>query len=361
MKIKTFLKRSLVAVILLVAVLFTLVWFTTYHPAEVQDEKVTCPQETPTLQSGQSIKVLTWNVQFMAGKNYTFWFDVPNSDGPDERPTSEDITATVLEVARVIKAEKPDVVYLQEMDKDAARTDYRDQLAELLALVPEYTCYIQSYYWRTTYVPHPRIHGSMGLTLVTLSKYKIDAATRYQLALPPADPLTQILGLKRAILEARMPVNGADDFYALNTHLDAFAQGSNTMELQVQEVDERITALDQSGNAWVIGGDFNLLPPDDESFKRLEVSHQSYYNPQSEIRLLYDRHNVIPSLEDATGVDFAQWFTYVPNDPTIPFPDRTLDYLLYSASLTLGKNYVRSSDTQKISDHLPLIATFVLP
>jgi len=361
MSAKVILKRILAGAIILVLVIVTLFWFATYHPANIQNEVIICPQKTPTLRSGQSIKVLTWNVQFMAGKNYTFWFDVPNNDGPDERPTSEDITATVKEVARVIQAENPDIIYLQEVDKGASRTDYRDELSELLKTIPEYTCHAQTYYWKNVYVPHPRIHGATGLTLVILSKYKIDNATRYQLALPPADPLTQQLGLKRAILDARMPVDGAADFHALNTHLDAFAQGNNTMDLQVQEVDKRLNALDKSANAWVIGGDFNLLPPDDASRERLPVSHQNYYNPQSEIKALYAKYNVIPSLQEVAGADFAKWFTYLPNDPAIPYLDSTLDYLFYSKILTLGEHYIRSDDTQKISDHMPVIGIFTLP
>lgn len=355
------LKKIFIAVVILAVAFVALVWLTTFHPAAKQPETVVCPEQTATLQPGQSVKVLTWNVQFMAGKDYTFWFDVPSNDGPDERPSPDAITKTFEEVARVISAENPDVVYLQEVDNGAARTDYEDQLAHLRTLLPDYVCFAQSYYWKTTYVPHPRIHGAVGLTLVTLSKYKIASAMRYQLELTPADPLTQQLALKRAILESYMPVNGAKDFIALNTHLDAFAQGSNTMEKQVQQVDERLNDLNSKGLAWVIGGDFNLLPPDDASIQRLTAGHGAYYNPQSEIKLLYDHYAVIPSFADATGPDFANWFTYLPNDPAIPMLDRTLDYLFYASNLTLADGYVRQEDTQKISDHMPVIGVFQLP
>lgn len=76
----------------------------------------------------------------------------------------------------------------------------------------------------------------------------------------PGDPLSQQFNLKRAILEARLPVAGHGDFVALNTHLDAFAQGSVTMGRQVAEVDELLASLTSAGLAWAIGGDFNLLP-----------------------------------------------------------------------------------------------------
>jgi len=56
-----------------------------------------------------------------------------------------------------------DVVLLQEIDDGAARTDYNDQLARLLPLLPpEYVCHTTAFYWKAAYVPHPRIHGGAG-------------------------------------------------------------------------------------------------------------------------------------------------------------------------------------------------------
>ncbi|MFN2964553.1 hypothetical protein, partial [Escherichia coli] len=42
-------------------------------------------------------------------------------------------------------------------------------------------------------------------------------------------------------------------------------------------------------------------------------------------------------------------------------PDRTLDYLFHSPSLTRLDARVRRSDTLQISNHLPLAARFLLP
>ncbi|MGH2542814.1 MAG: hypothetical protein ACRDIB_08455, partial [Ardenticatenaceae bacterium] len=55
---------------LLVGVLLIVGWAVTFHPPEVQAEAVTCPESAPRLQQGQALKVLSWNVQFMAGKEY---------------------------------------------------------------------------------------------------------------------------------------------------------------------------------------------------------------------------------------------------------------------------------------------------
>ena len=362
MKLKKILKSIGIILAVIVAAFFAFVWFGTYHPASIESMAVACPEAAPTLQAGQSLKVMTWNVQFMAGKNYTFWFDVPNNDGPDERPSPADITQTFSEVARIIKDENPDIIMLNEVDNGAARTDYEDQLARLKKLIPaDYVCSTSTYYWKTLYVPHPRIHGKMGLTLAILSKYQISAAERHQLALPPNNWLVQQLSIKRAMLESHLPIQQGGEFVVTATHLDAFAQGSNTMELQVGQVNQLLASLTKAHIPFIIGGDFNLLPPEDASYQRLPIQHQPYYNPQSEIKPLYDTYQALPTFEDVTGANYAKWYTYLPNDPTIPYADSTLDYFFLSHNITVAEHYVRQDDTQKISDHFPMIAIIQLP
>ncbi len=356
-----FAKRLGSPLLLLSATFFTAVWLLTFHPEELQTETVTSPAGAPLLQPGQQLKILTWNVQFMAGKNYVFWHDTPNFDGPHERPSPDAITQTLAEVSRVIRAENPDIVLLQEVDDGARRTDYEDQLRRLLALLPpEYCSHVAAFYWKAGFVPHPRILGSSGMKLSTISKYKISRALRHQLALPPNDFLTRQFSTKRAVLEARLPLAQGGELAVLNTHLDAFAAGTNTMHLQVAEIDSILTALDASGVAWVLGGDFNLLPPDRAAYERLPVSHQSYYHPESESVALYQNYRVLPDWQDVTGPDYRKWFTHFANDPVAAGPDRTIDYLIFPHAAAVDTHFVRQHDTLKISDHLPVVAVFQL-
>jgi endonuclease/exonuclease/phosphatase family metal-dependent hydrolase len=358
---KKWVLRVLGALAILLVLLLAAVWLTTFHPAAVADEPIACAPVAPTLEPGQPLKLLTWNVQYMAGKNYVFFSDLPAGDAPDERPSPEDISTTLGEVARVIRAENPDIVLLQEVDDGAARTDYEDQLARLLLLLPpEYICHTTAFYWKAAYVPHPRIHGAAGMKLAILSKYRIASALRHQLPLMPNDPISQQFNLKRALLEAHLPVEGGRDFVALDTHLDAFAQGNDTMARQVAQVDGLMAKLTDAGNAWIIGGDFNLLPSV-QARAALITSHQDFYNPEPEIAPLYAHYRAAPSYAETSGADARQWYTYNANDPAIKAPDRTLDYLFFAKNVQLGRHYVRQRDTLRISDHLPLIAEVTLP
>ncbi len=352
-----------VPVVLLLA-LVLLVRGTTLQTAPVQPEAVVCPADTPAVQPGQALKVLSYNVQYMAGKGYVFFYDMPDNSGPDERPSPESITHTLAEVARIIEDENPDIVLLQEVDDGAARTDHEDQVSRLRALLPQgaYPCSAATFYWKAAYVPHSRIHGAVGMKLVTLSTYRISEATRYQLALVPADPLTQQFNLKRAVLETRLPIAGNEqpDVLILNTHLEAFAQGTDTMERQVAEVTALLKQRTAAGYPWLIGGDFNLLPPG-SAYERLSAVQQSYYQPESELAVLYDTYQAIPTREDVDGPEAAQWYTHFPNNPAFDGPNKTIDYFFLSPEMTISDAYVRQHDTLDISDHLPLVVEVALP
>lgn len=342
--------------------LFLLVYVLTYHPSHLEEQKVSCSANAPVLQPGQTLKVLNWNVQFMAGKKYIFFFDVPKGDGPHERPEASEIQKTLAEVARVIKEENPDIVLLQEVDDGAKRTDYKDQLADLIHLLPaDYACNSSAFYWKNTHLPHPRVRGATGMKVSTISKYKIDSAVRHALPLIPADPITQQFGLKRAILETKMPISNSKYISAMNTHLDAFAQGSDTMEKQVIYLKELFNQRNSEKVDWFIGGDFNLLPPN-FALNNLIETHREFYNPNSEIKVLFDSFKSSVPLEVLDGKDQSLFYTHIANDPdTKSKADRTIDYIFHSNGIQTKSYKVRQNDTTEISDHLPLIVEIQIP
>jgi endonuclease/exonuclease/phosphatase family metal-dependent hydrolase len=359
-RLKKMLLWALSLVVLFIILLAALVWAVTFHPDQLQTEAIACPDQTPVLKPGQALKALTYNVQFMAGKNYVFFHDVPNFDGPDDRPSAEDITITLDEVARIIRDENPDVILLQEVDDGSKRTDYEDQLARLMPLLPEeYACHTSAFYMKARFVPHPRVWGALAVKLVIISKYKIAEATRYQLPKMRTDPLTGQFDYGRALFEARFPVEGGQDLVVLNTHLDAFAQGQDTMQQQVNQVDSHLGGLTGAGNPWLVGGDFNLLPPG--QFDQLPDDQKFYYNPTTEGSVLYNHYQAVPSLADVNGADYQEWLTYFPNAPGHTGPTQTLDYFFVADNIQITDSYVRQHDTLSISDHMPVVVEFQLP
>ena len=349
---------SLVFLVFLIGIsFFAWIYFSTLQVNETESATFMNQPDAPILESKQSLKVLSWNIQFLAGnQNNNFFFD--------GWPSMSSRQQILGQIARIIIAENPDIVLLQEVDEGAKRTDREDQLAKLLALLPKsYNNHASSFYWQADFVPHPALMGSTGMKLSTISKYQITEATRYALAgIQSQSWIMKQMNPKRAILEIQLPIKNLGTLNVMNTHLSAFAQSDNTMEVQVDQVMNLLTKKQaQEYHHVIIGGDFNLLSSS-FAYDLLDTKGKSYYNPSgTELSPILEAFGSIPSLDLISGKDYTSWFTHSPNHISGALPDRTIDYLFYTDDLTLVEQKVRSEDTLLISDHLPVIGVFTLP
>ncbi len=358
------LTRCLLIVLVPSGLLLVLVYALTWRPAALEQMPVSC-NATPGAQvlvPGQALKVMTWNIQYLAGKRYVFWYDMADGSGPDAGPTPEDVAYNLDEVARVIRDEQPDVLLLQEVNDGAKNTAYDNQLALLRARVIDlYPCSTEAFYRKADFIPNPHIAGSVGMKLATLSRFSIERAERIQLPLQEANLIRRQFQPKPALLVTYLTLRDGGHLALINTHLDNPdpESGDDVSLRQVQAIRALLDGFEASATPWLIGGDFNLLPSD--QYQRLSREQQGAYPPDSPLHLLWDTYPMIPSNDEASGVDRGKWLTRFPNDPRISGPDRTVDYLFHSPGLKRVSASVRGEDTLLISDHLPLIARFLLP
>ncbi|VVQ22470.1 endonuclease/exonuclease/phosphatase family protein [Pseudomonas fluorescens] len=345
---------AVLALVLIGALIFSLTW----RPDARETLPVSCTGTPPTLVPGQALKVMTWNVQYLAGKRYVFWNDL--AQGNDEAPTLEDMAFSLDEVARVIRDEQPDVVLLQELDDGAKASDYQDQLKLLQERVADlYPCSASAFDWKADFVPDSHIFGSVGRQLATLSRYRIEHAERLQLPVASANVISRQFQPKDALLATKLPLSDGGQLTVFNTHLERASQPDDTLQAQVSAVAKVLDKYESQGLPWLIGGDFNLLPLG--QYRRLPAEQRTPYAADSELHLLWDKYPMIPTNNEASGIDRAQWLTHYPNDPGLNGPDRTVDYLFYSPKIKRVGAMVRQDDTLRISDHLPVIARFLLP
>lgn len=337
--------------------LLILAYLTSIHPAQEEVEIVQCDPGVETLPQDEPLTVLSWNVQYMAGKGYVFFYDLPDGTGPDNLVSADDVHRTLDEVARIIVDSDADLVLLQEVDEDSKRTAYIDQLQELLErLRPIPLCRAEAFYWKARFVPHPKILGSVGMKLVTLSRFRIDSARRVALPQLPGDPLYRQLYFHRAMLETRIPIADGSELVAINTHFDAFGKGTDLMARQVDRALEWVRRIDRETPQWIFGGDFNLLPPGVDP-RELHPEERPSFSEESEIAPLFKAFRSSPSREELNGLHRRAFFTSFPNHPEIDGPDKTIDYLFYGPGIHVETFEVRSTDTLEISDHLPLVAS----
>lgn len=352
------LRYTLLGLLIVAGLLLTLTYSLTWRPDAKETLAVRCTAHAPPLVSGQALKVMTWNVQYLAGKRYVFWNDL--AQGNDEAPTPEDMAFSLDEVARVIRDEQPDVVLLQELDDGAKASDYQDQLKLLRERVADiYPCSTSAFDWKADFVPDPHIVGSVGRQLATLSRYKIESAERLQLPEQPGNLISRQFQPKNALLVSYLAQSDGGQVAVLNTHLDRAVQPDDTLQHQVVAVAKVLDQYEARGTPWLIGGDFNLLPLG--QFQRLPAEQRTPYSADSALHLLWDKYPMIPTNNEASGINRERWLTHYPNDPGLNGPDRTVDYLFYSSRIKRVEAEVRQDDTLRISDHLPVIARFLLP
>lgn len=365
------------ALLLLVAIAIGVLWSRSYWPNAVEVASVDCSPDAPTWTTGSVLKVMSYNVQYMASKNYVFFYDIDLND-PERvdavanvnkaiasRPSKEHVFWTLDKVAEVIRKEDPDVILLQEISgEDDSRTHYTDHAAELLGRFPLdlYPCRSEAPYWKAEFIFHPEVLGPVNMKLLTLSKYRIGKSVRHQLPRKARSYLVSPFHFQRALLESHLATDDDQTVAVINTHYDAWGAGSNIMSRQVARTQELLQSLDEQDVPWVLGGDLNLLPPDDNRQReKILAARTGNYDENPQIKPLYDKYRGIPSIQHLTSSDAKAWYTHYPNDPTVTGPDRTIDYLFYSDQWSLNDAYVLQEGTLSISDHLPVIGVYSLP
>ncbi len=332
---------------------------TTLQPEALENAQFSNARDTPVLQPGAPLKILNWNVQFLAAnRDNHFFFD----QGPHDWPVEDVLIQSADAIAKVIIERDPDIVLLQEVDEGAKRTYFQDQLALLQARLPTtYSAESSTFYWQADFLPLPELWGPVGMKLAVLSKVKIKSATRFALAgIRSHSWLEANFQPRRAILDLEIEREGGQSVHVLNTHLSAFAQGTNTMELQVAQVMSLMKAYEAQGKAAVIGGDFNLVPTQ-EARNQLPERTRAYYNPLgTEIAPLLSAFASVPSLRDMSGEQSSLWHTHSSNDSEDKTPNKTLDYFFMTQDFEASNPQVLHGDALPISDHMPVLATFSL-
>lgn len=204
--------------------------------------------------------------------------------------------------------------------------------------------------------------NALVLKIAIISKYKLENATRYQLPISPNDPVTRELSSKRAFLEVTLP-GQETDLVLMTTHLEVPDRGQAIKQAEVAQLSAHLQTLEAENRIWVIGGDFNLLPPGQyEHLPESEGGHsRTSFRQETELLPLLEAYHVVPDLVALQGPHQQDWYTMFLNDPEITEPSHTVDYFFYPDALKVTESYIFRGETLTISDHLPVIATFILP
>lgn len=224
---------------------------------------------------------------------------------PPSRPGIIDLDA----IATTIRKQNPDIVALQEVDINTARSGKVNQAAQLALKTG-----LKSFYFAKA-IDHEG--GDYGVAI--LSRFPLDDINTYRL---PMDSSTKAEPRVLAVAIATLP--GGKKIRIASTHLDAQKAPGNRL-LQIKAIDS-IAASESL--PFIIAGDFNAE----------------------------ENSDVIKTLDKG--------FTRTCSNcaPTIPVinPKKAIDFIAYkSAKMLKAKNHQVINETYA-SDHLPVVADFVI-
>jgi len=325
-----------------------------YQAAEI----ITSPETADTLM------VMNWNIKF-GGGDLNFWFDCY---GDRVLMTEEEVLTNLDSLVEKIRQVDPDIILLQEVDVEAKRVAYVDQMQYLLDHTDlNYGVYISE--WDTQFIASDGIGRMDGEGNGILSRWPFIEAKRIALPLrTDQDALTQYFYIRRGLLTAMVELPGYDNFHVLTIHAAAFSQ-DGTKKKHIDIFNEELDKIDATGGLFVAGGDLNTIPPGSQKlhdFKDSICEEEEFrgddYQEETEwLTGLYESYHPAISLSDYQA-DNALYFSHSTN-PRNGFT-RKLDYLFTNSAWVTGSGYTHQeivSVERALSDHAPVSAQLVLP
>ncbi len=236
--------------------------------------------ETPK----DSITIMSYNVKYCSGYNST----EPNVDS----------------VANVIRKLNPDVVLLQELDRNTTRSGNVDQLA----LLSEKTNLPYTFYGKA--IDYQGGQSGLGI----LSRYTLSDPQRFDL--PRVEIEDTYVSYRIVILAT---INVAENKVTIaNTHLELTQENR---DLQVPEINKILAA---TNHPTILGGDFNATPENN--------TMQTFF-----------------------GYGFKKTCTSGCNTITSNAPNREIDYIIYRPE-TKFEVAAHEVPHTLASDHLPIVS-----
>lgn len=224
--------------------------------------------KTAALAKGVTYTALTYNVGFGA---YTpdFSFFMEEGTMKDGTPTQREhgvaaskesvLACTQGDIATIVAATDdgaPDLVLLQEVDRDSTRSHHVDQCQAFREALPTYGAfYAENFHCGYLLYPFPEFHGSVHGGLLTLSDVQ-GSAVRRSYPIDESFP-ARFFDLDRCFLVQRVAVEDGHELVVINSHMSAYDEGGVIRAQQMALVMGVLREEAAKGNYVIAGGDWN--------------------------------------------------------------------------------------------------------
>ena len=299
----------------------------------------------PTLQSGDELTVVSWNIHYGGGPT----LEVGRGQSREEG------IRHLEAIAGFIRDSEADIVALQEVDRRAIRSHDIDQLAWLQqATNLAYAAWTPT--WDAGWVPHPGLNprtqiGRVRSGQVILSRFPLTADAHIRLPQPPQRiPLYNRFYLHRHLSEVRAIINESRSLRVINAHLEAFHVANRQ-----EHAAEAIRTVGDDTDYTLFLGDMNCTPPEAALRSAFPDEPDTDMSADDTIALLRGIDGLTEVVPTAVyAANESAWFTFPAHAP-----NRRLDYIFHGEKLSLVRAEVPEFDSPA-SDHLPVVARFRL-
>lgn len=261
--------------------------------------------------------------------------------------SEEHVRAHLAGIGQQIRDSGADLVLLQEVDLDSARSHHIDQGRELLQAsgLRFASCSIT---WEKNYVPFPywppsKHYGAMKSGQCILSRFPITESTRHRLPQPESYPWwRKRFYLNRAIDHAKVVI-GTTPWDVFNVHLEAF-DVENRMD-HARRLATLVPGVSDKRRV-IVAGDFNAPPPEATQKKGFVDEPETDFSGDETIA-------VVRALGLSEVLPDPASFTFPADAPT-----RRLDYIFFGPALEKIEARILAPPPGPWSDHLPVLSRF---
>jgi endonuclease/exonuclease/phosphatase family metal-dependent hydrolase len=197
------------------------------------------------------LKVMSWNIKFGAGR-IDFWFD---KWGDRVEMGRGEVEANLAGIYRLIDEVRPDILLVQEIEVNSRRSAHVEMVNGILANTHlNYASYMPT--WKSRYVPSEGL-GRIDMGNAIFSTYPMVFAERIPMVeRGDQDAATRYFYIHRQVGRAVIQA-GARQVAALVLHTEAYDR-DGTKQKQLAQI---AGLLADEPLPFVVGGDFNALPP----------------------------------------------------------------------------------------------------
>jgi len=330
--------KYIISILAFIFILIVSFYFWAKSPTEIETKynSVSCFTNSKQKAIKDTFSIMTYNIGYLSGMTNNL---------PVERNASL-FSQNLINISTLFNQLAPDIVCFQEIDFKADRSFHTNQYTAI-AKNGHFHYGAKAINWDKKYVPFPYwpIKYQFGKILsgqACLSKYEITNSSRVVLPQPKSnafyyndfylDRLAQIVWIKTT----------KDSILIINVHLEAW--DSPTRETQAQII---INLLKKYENKYplILAGDFNAVP---------------YYDPLSNsektIELILQYPHISTAITKDEYLSSPQKFYSF--DSRRPY--QKIDYIFFSDRYLTCTNAKVIHNTDDISDHLPIFASFLL-